>query len=118
LCNSSIGSPDDKLSFIDQLDVEPCFVLLDEVLRGTNSDDKRSGTIDIIKRMIAKHAIGVIATHDLQVCDTTSEYPNQLENKCFEVDIIDEELNFDYKLRPGICKNKSATFLMKKMDII
>lgn len=94
------------------------FVLLDEILRGTNSDDKRNGTVEVIKKIIAKNTIGAIATHDLKVCDITQDYPDTLTNKCFEVEIIDDELAFDYQLREGICKNKSATFLMKKMEVI
>ncbi len=94
------------------------FVLLDEILRGTNSDDKRTGTVEVIKKIIGNKVIGAIATHDLKVCDTTQEYPNTLINKCFEVEIIDDELVFDYKLRDGVCKNKSATFLMQKMEVI
>ncbi|MET0760127.1 MAG: DNA mismatch repair protein, partial [Flavobacterium sp.] len=103
---------------MDQLEGNPAFVLLDEILRGTNSDDKRNGTIEVVKKMIAKKAIGAIATHDIEVCLTTNDYPNQLTNKCFEVEIIDNDLHFDYKLRNGICKNRSATFLMKKMEVI
>jgi DNA mismatch repair ATPase MutS len=103
---------------MDALENQPAFVLLDEILRGTNSDDKRNGTIEVVKKVIAKKAIGAIATHDIEVCFTTNEYPNILTNKCFEVDIIADELHFDYKLRDGICKNKSATFLMKKMGVI
>ncbi len=96
----------------------PAFVLLDEILRGTNSDDKRNGTIQVIKKMVAQKVIGAIATHDLEVCKTTDQYPNYLINKAFEVEILDNELHFDYKLRDGICQNQSATFLMKKMGVI
>ena len=103
---------------MDALENQPAFVLLDEILRGTNSDDKRNGTIEVVKKVIAKQAIGAIATHDIEVCLTTNEFPNVLTNKCFEVEIIADELHFDYKLRDGICKNKSATFLMKKMGVI
>ena len=108
-----------RLKFLmDTLDNQQCFVLLDEILRGTNSDDKRNGTIEVIKKIISKNGIGIVATHDLEVCNTTNEYPNQLSNKCFEVEIIKDELVFDYKLRAGICQNKSATFLMKKIGVI
>lgn len=103
---------------MDAAESEVSFVLLDEILRGTNSDDKRTGTVEVIKKIISKKAIGAVATHDLKVCDTVAEFPNQLVNKCFEVEIRDDELHFDYKLREGICQNKSATFLMKKMDVI
>ncbi|MBE0393209.1 DNA mismatch repair protein [Flavobacterium sp. PL002] len=103
---------------MDALEDQPAFVLLDEILRGTNSDDKRNGTIEVVKKVIAKNAVGAIATHDIEVCLTTNDYPETLINKCFEVEIVDNELHFDYKLRDGICKNKSATFLMKKMGVI
>ena len=103
---------------MDKLQSEICFVLLDEVLKGTNSDDKQTGTIEVIKKIISKNAIGSIATHDLEVCQTTNDYPNKLINKCFEVEIINNNLSFDYKLKDGICRNKSATFLMKKMNVI
>jgi VIT1/CCC1 family predicted Fe2+/Mn2+ transporter len=103
---------------MDVAEKEICFVLLDEILRGTNSDDKRTGTVEVVKKIISKNAIGAIATHDLKVCDTTAEFPDKLTNKCFEVEIVDNELYFDYKLREGICKNKSATFLMEKMGVI
>lgn len=97
---------------------ERCFVLLDELLRGTNSDDKRSGTIAVVRKLAEGNAIGVIATHDLEVCQTTDEYPEKLVNKCFEVTIENNELHFDYLLRDGICQNKSATFLMQQMSVI
>lgn len=103
---------------INKLETEICFVLLDEILKGTNSDDKHIGTIKVIKKIISKNAIGVIATHDLEICKTTNCYPKKLINKCFEADIINNNLIFDYKLKDGICKNKSATFLMEKLEVI
>ncbi len=108
-----------RLQYIkNALDSKKSFVLLDEILRGTNSDDKQNGTIQFIKKMVERNAIGIIATHDLEVCETTNQYPTQLINKCFEVEIINNDLHFDYKLRNGICKNKSATFLMEKLGVI
>jgi hypothetical protein len=108
-----------RLKFImEQLPAQKTFVLLDEILRGTNSDDKRSGTLGVIQKLMASQTYGAIATHDLEVCAITDQYPQTLVNMCFEVEIIQNELVFDYKLRKGICHNKSATFLMKKMEII
>lgn len=108
-----------RLRFImDELQEKRAFVMLDEILRGTNSDDKRTGTIKVIKRMISLNAIGAIATHDIEVCALSEEYPSKLVNRCFEAQIEDNELYFDYKLRDGICKNKSATFLMEKMGVV
>lgn len=103
---------------MDSLEHKRAFVLLDEILRGTNSDDKQTGTIEVVKKMVARKAIGAIATHDIEVCNTTAQYPADLRNSCFEAQIVDNDLYFDYKLRDGICKNKSATFLMEKMGVI
>lgn len=103
---------------IDHLKTGNAFVLLDEILRGTNSDDKQNGTIGIVEQMVRLNAIGMIATHDLEVCETTKAHPAYLSNQCFEVEIRDNDLFFDYTLRKGICKNKSATFIMKKYQVI
>lgn len=103
---------------MDALHQQPTFVLLDEILRGTNSDDKQNGTIGVIEKMIAQNVVGVIATHDIEVCNLKQKYPTKISNYCFEAQIINDTLHFDYTLREGICKNKSATFLMKKMEII
>lgn len=108
-----------RLKYImDKLQGQRAFVLLDEILRGTNSDDKRTGTIKVVKKMMTLKATGAIATHDIEVCNTAEEYPDSLVNRCFEAKIVNEELYFDYKLRDGICRNKSATFLMEKMGVI
>ena len=103
---------------VKTLENERCFVLLDEVLRGTNSEDKQQGTIKIVERLLSLQALGVLATHDIEVCNLSEQYPQQLQNKCFESIIENGELTFDYKLRDGVCKNKNATFLMKKLGII
>ena len=103
---------------MNKIETQTCFVLLDEILKGTNSDDKQSGTIKVIKRILKKEAIGCIATHDLEVCNTTDEHPNELVNRCFEAEIINDDLFFDYKIKKGVCRNKSATFLMEKMKVI
>lgn len=101
----------------NETEKKTCFVLLDEILRGTNSTDKKKGTIAYIKKLIANKSIGVIATHDLNICKISNNYPN-LENSYFEAEIVNNELYFDYILKQGICKNQSASFLMKKMKII
>lgn len=104
---------------IDRLDAgSTAFVLLDEVLRGTNSNDKLSGTLGLLETMVQRKATGVLATHDLNVCDLAAKHPAYLRNMCFEVEMTADNLLFDYKLRDGVCVNKSASFLMKKMGVI
>lgn len=94
------------------------FVLLDEILRGTNSNDKHGGTVGLIKKLAAMRICGLIATHDVTIGEMSAQYPGYMANKCFEAQIVHDELLFDYKLKDGICQKLSASFLMKKMEII
>jgi len=93
------------------------FVILDEVLRGTNSADKQKGSMALITQLIRLSATGMIATHDLALGGLINEFPENITNKRFEVEINNNELVFDYKLKEGISQNLNATFLMKKMGI-
>lgn len=94
------------------------FVLLDEILRGTNSEDKFSGTMGVIKKLINGKSVGVLATHDLTICSASTEMSDKIENDCFESSIEGDELIFDYKLMKGVCKNRSATWMMEKSGVI
>ncbi len=105
-------------SIMDAASEKTVFVLLDEILRGTNSDDKRNGTMEVIRKLAAIGCFGIIATHDLEICNMEPDYPGVLSNMCFEAEIRNDELHFDYQLHSGVCRNKSATFLMKKMGVV
>ena len=94
------------------------FILLDEILKGTNSKDKQAGSLALIEQLIKYQSVGLIATHDLILGDLVREYPQNIHNLCFEIQIIDDTMNIDYKLQEGVCKNLNATFLMKKMGIL
>lgn len=94
------------------------FILLDEILRGTNSNDKHNGTIGLLEQLRNRPATGIIATHDITVAELTQQYPDQLQAQCFESAIVNDELIFDYRIKPGVCSKLSASFLMKKMGII
>nr|WP_295869191.1 hypothetical protein [uncultured Chitinophaga sp.] len=97
---------------------ERVFILLDEILKGTNSEDKLSGSRSLIEHFLAYNCLGMIATHDLELGHLEENYPNKIRNYCFESTIQDDHLFFDYRIRPGIARNKNATFLMKQMEII
>src|SRR5690554_997402 len=103
---------------VTEAEKQPVFVLLDEILKGTNSDDKKTGTVGVIEKLHQYNVKGMIATHDLEVCNTSQKYPDSMANKRFEVEIVNDELYFDYQLKDGVCQNKNATFIMKKMEII
>lgn len=94
------------------------FVILDEILRGTNSNDKHNGTVGLIRKLVAANATGIIATHDLTVSRLAEENNDYISNQCFESEIVNDELVFDYKLKKGVCTRLSASFLMKKMGVI
>jgi hypothetical protein len=96
---------------------EELFVILDEILKGTNSKDKAEGSKKFVSQLINFKVAGIIATHDLSLCSVADEYPDKVKNKYFDVEIIDDKLDFDYKLKEGICSNMNAAFLMNKMGI-
>lgn len=97
---------------------EELFIILDEILKGTNSVDKQKGSLALMKQLIAYHACGIIATHDLILGTLEKEFPDQVKNYRFEADIQQDELFFSYRLREGIAQNMNACFLMKKMGIV
>lgn len=107
-----------RLRFIvNQMKTEKYFIVLDEILKGTNSKDKAMGSVKFVEKLVRSGSAGIIATHDLSLCEIEKGYP-QIHNKFFDAKIKDEELDFDYKLKDGICTNMNASFLMKKMEII
>lgn len=96
---------------------EKVFVLLDEILRGTNSQDRHTGSAAFITQLIRHHAFAVIATHDLELAGLKKQFPQSLENYHFDVQVKGEELFFDYKLKEGVCHSLNASLLMKKIGI-
>ena len=94
------------------------FILLDEILKGTNSKDKQVGSIALLEQLVKYQSVGLIATHDLILGDLLKDYPENIHNLCFEIQIVNSEMIIDYKLQQGVCKNLNATFLMKKMGIL
>ncbi len=105
-------------SIIDQVKQHhKVFILLDEILRGTNSLDRHTGSVAFIKQLIKENAVAVIATHDVELADLQNEYTDAIENYHFDVHVEGEELYFDYKLKRGICQSMNASLLMKKIGI-
>ena len=104
---------------IDHLKTHPrTLVVLDEILRGTNSRDKQAGSRGLLEKLISLNAVVLIATHDLSLGELETSYPDIVLNNCFEVELTNDQLIFDYKLKKGISQKLNASFLMKKMQII
>ena len=93
------------------------YFLLDEILKGTNSKDRHTGSRALIEQMIKSKGAGIIATHDLELGGMETNANGAIENLCMEVAVENGQLRFDYKLEKGVSKSFNATILMKEMGI-
>lgn len=96
---------------------EKVLLLMDEILRGTNSLDRHKGSKAFIEQLIHHHAAGFVATHDLELAELIKHYPAAIRNYHFDVQVAGEELYFDYALKTGVCQSMNASILMKKIGI-
>jgi DNA mismatch repair ATPase MutS len=107
-----------RLKFIvDQIENEDYFIILDEILKGTNSKDKAIGSKKFVEKLSKSKSTGIIATHDVSLCELEREFAG-IKNYYFDAEIIENEMYFDYSLKNGVCKNMNASFLLQKMEII
>jgi len=97
---------------------EKILFILDEILKGTNSEDKHKGSVKFLKKLIGLKSTGLIATHDKALGAIENEFPEQIVNKCFEIVIDGKKILFDYKLRDGITQKMNAELLMEQMGIL
>jgi hypothetical protein len=97
---------------------EDIFFILDEILKGTNSTDKSLGSKQFLRRVIDLGGTGLVATHDISLGEMETEYPVNVVNKCFEIEIDGENISFDYLLRDGITRKMNAAALMRQMGIV
>jgi DNA mismatch repair ATPase MutS len=97
---------------------EDIFIMLDEILKGTNSLDKQKGSQLALEKILQLKGTGIIATHDLALTEMEVKHPVEVKNKCFEIEIEKAEILFDYKLYDGVTKNMNAMLLMEQMGIV
>jgi DNA mismatch repair ATPase MutS len=103
---------------IDRLNEgERLFVILDEILKGTNSEDKRKGSFALMRQLVVKNTCGIIATHDTLLGSLAQDFPDEIRNFRFEADISGDKLTFSYRILEGIAQNMNACFLMERMGI-
>ena len=93
------------------------FVLIDEMLRGTNSKDKFLGSQVFIEKMIGQQTTALFATHDLALSEMVDDYPQQVRNYHFDIQITEREMHFDYLLKHGACKTFNAAILLKQIGL-
>ncbi len=94
----------------------PLLFLLDEILHGTNSHDRRIGAEAVIRGLVAKGAIGLVTTHDLALTELAGP-GGPLANAHFEDQVRDGEIAFDYRLRPGVVQHSNAIALMRAVGL-
>ena len=94
----------------------PTFYLLDEILKGTNSEDRHIGAESLIRQLMKTNSLGLVSTHDLGLANLESQL-EQFKNHSFNSTVEGDEVLFDYKLHDGVCHTFNAVPLMRKMGI-
>ncbi len=93
------------------------FFLLDEIFKGTNSQDRHAGAKVLIRQLSKAGAMGMVSTHDLELGDLERESDRKIRNYHFREYYKNDEIHFDYKLRPGISTTRNAMYLIKMAGI-
>ncbi|MDD3889206.1 MAG: DNA mismatch repair protein MutS [Syntrophomonadaceae bacterium] len=91
--------------------------LIDEVFRGTNSLDRVTGARNVLLNLNKPWAIGLISTHDYELCELEHDHSGRIKNYHFIESYHENEIRFDYRLKPGSCKTSNAKYLMKMVGI-
>ncbi|MGX5689197.1 MutS-related protein [Arcticibacter tournemirensis] len=120
--NESISTFKAELNRLQQLldalrTGDKVYFLIDEMLRGTNSADKCRGSKAVIEKLIGEKAVGIVATHDLQIAELEEKYPEYIRNFYFDIQVQGSEMHFDYKLKHGACKTFNASLLLRQLGI-
>jgi hypothetical protein len=95
----------------------PLLFLLDELLQGTNSADRRVGAQGLIRALLQRGAIGLISTHDLALTEVEGLKPGTIVNVHFQDELVDGRLKFDFKLQPGIVTKSNGIELMRSIGL-
>ena len=93
-------------------------IILDEMLKGTNSEDKLHGSWKFLEKLLAFNISGFVATHDLKLGELHATYPDNFYNICFEIEHVGDSLVYSYQLGDGVSRNMNASFLLNQMKLI
>jgi len=95
----------------------PLLFLLDELLQGTNSKDRRIGAEGLLRALLNRRAIGLVSTHDLALTEIDRSANGHFENVHFQDAFADGKMVFDYKLRPGVVARSNGLELMRSIGL-
>ena len=92
--------------------------MIDELLHGTNSHDRRLGAEAVLRGLIDRGAMGLVTTHDLALAGIADALGSRARNVHFEDQLVNGAMHFDYHLRPGIVTHSNALELMRSVGLI
>lgn len=95
----------------------PLLFLLDELLQGTNSSDRRIGAEGIVRALMDRGAIGLISTHDLSLTEIDISQDHRLHNVHFQDEMENGRMKFDFKLREGVVTKSNGLELMRSIGL-
>jgi DNA mismatch repair ATPase MutS len=95
----------------------PVLFLLDELLNGTNSHDRRIGAEGLVRNLVERGGIGMVTTHDLALAKMVDHLGSRAANFHFEDHLENGQLRFDYKLTPGVVETSNALKLMRSIGL-
>jgi hypothetical protein len=95
----------------------PLLFLLDELMQGTNSKDRRIGAQGVLRAFLERGAIGLISTHDLALTDIDAAGPSRVRNMHFQDEIVEGEMRFDFTLREGVVTKSNGVELMRSIGL-
>ena len=98
-------------------DERPLLFLLDEILQGTNSHDRRIGATEVVRGLVERGAIGLITTHDLALAEIAEALGPRGHNVHFEDQLVDGRMSFDHLLRDGVVTRSNALALMRAVGL-
>jgi DNA mismatch repair ATPase MutS len=96
---------------------QPLLFLLDELLQGTNSKDRRIGAEGVVRALVNRGAIGLVSTHDLALTDIGGSVEGHLRNVHFQDELANGKMTFDYKLREGVVTKSNGLGLMRSIGL-
>ncbi len=106
-----------KMILVKTASENDTLVLIDEMLRGTNSKDKYAGSKAFIERLVSQQTAALVATHDLQIADLADNFPEKVRNFHFDIRMQNQDMFFDYKLKDGACKTFNAAILLREIGL-
>ncbi|MGI4750841.1 MAG: MutS-related protein [Janthinobacterium lividum] len=106
-----------KMILLKTASEKDTLVLIDEMLRGTNSKDKYAGSKAFIERLVSQQTAALVATHDLQIADLADDYPSKVRNFHFDIKMQNQDMFFDYKIKDGACKTFNAAILLREIGL-